>query len=392
MKVQQNNVLLRFYKTSNIYAMNNTNTNKMKSKELRKIIREAILEVLSEDMSADKAAQDAKKIAIDKEIIALQKTKAELSKKTSPLAELELDEMARIAKGYKLTNDNVDTSRFTKRISGVSLADVIEYFRENPGAEKKSLQAHFNFARPQIANAIVNGLMDAGVLTKLGAGGEEEAPETQAQAPAATDAEDMFIGGSGDPLAMYFDSKPNADGSEDFNDDEEPTIDDLEPAEKRPSRPSTDKEKAANFTIDDANSRLITSIINNYTTLKSRTRGGGEIGGLSGSDMMKAIRSSKAAAELRFPQKIQQLVDKIKEQEPSVQKAILDLLTFKFASVKLPSLAKLIAKELNLDVKIPVIKSPIEEPVEKDEEEAIDEALLAEYKMRKLQYYAGIIK
>jgi hypothetical protein len=371
--------------------MNNTNANKMKSKELRKIIREAILEVLSETTYAGKESID--NIKRDPKYNSLTQTaKTNVVNDLNKGNDVKLDEMARIAKGYKLTNDNVDTSRFTKRISGVSLADVIEYFRENPGAEKKSLQSHFNFARPQIANAIVNGLMDAGVLTKLGAGGEEEAPETQAQAPAATDAEDMFIGGSGDILSMYFDDKPNADGSEDFNDDEEPTIDDLEPAEKRPSRPSTDKEKADNFTIDDANSRLITSIINNYTTLKSRTRGSGEVGGLSGSDMMKAIRSSKAAAELRFPQKIQQLVDKIKEQEPSVQKAILDLLTFKFASVKLPSLAKLIAKELNLDVKIPVIKSPIEEPVEKDEEEAIDEALLAEYKMRKLQYYAGIIK
>ena len=108
--------------------------------------------------------------------------------------------------------------------------------------------------------------------------------------------------------------------------------------------------------------------------------------------MMKHIRSSKATAEIKLSQKLQQLIDRIKEQEPAVQKAILDLLVFKFASVKLPSLSKLIAKELNLDVKIPVIKSPIEEPVEKDEEDTIDEALLAEHQMRKLQYYAGIIK
>jgi hypothetical protein len=188
----------------------------MKSKELRKIIREAIADVLNEDMSADKAAQDAKKIAIDKEIIALQKTKAELGKETSPLAEDNVDEMARIPKGYRLTDDNVDTTRFTKTISGTSLADVINYFRENPGTDKKALQTQFNFARPQIANAIVNGLMDAGVLTKLGAGGEEEASGVQAQAPAATDAEDMFVGGAENPLAMYFDGEPNADGTEDM--------------------------------------------------------------------------------------------------------------------------------------------------------------------------------
>ena len=196
--------------------MNNTNADKMKSKELRKIIREAITDVLAEDMGADQAAQNAKKIAIDKEIIALQKTKAELSKETSPLSEDNVDEMARIPKGYRLTDDNVDTARFTKTISGTSLADVINYFRENPGTDKKALQTQFNFARPQIANAIVNGLMDAGVLTKLGAGGEEEPSGVQAQAPAATDAEDMFVGGAENPLAMYFDGEPNADGSEDM--------------------------------------------------------------------------------------------------------------------------------------------------------------------------------
>ena len=200
--------------------MNNTNADKMKSKELRKIIREAIAEVLNEDMGADQAAQDAKKIAIDKEIIALQKTKAELSKETSPLSEDNVDEMARIPKGYRLTDDNVDTARFTKTISGTSLADVINYFRENPGTDKKALQSQFNFARPQIANAIVNGLMDAGVLTKLGAGGEEEAPGVQSQAPAATDAEDMFVGGAENPLAMYFDGEPNDDGSEDMTEPE----------------------------------------------------------------------------------------------------------------------------------------------------------------------------
>jgi hypothetical protein len=58
--------------------------------------------------------------------------------------------------------------------------------------------------------------MDAGVLTKLGAGGEEEASGVQAQAPAATDAEDMFVGGAENPLAMYFDGEPNADGTEDM--------------------------------------------------------------------------------------------------------------------------------------------------------------------------------
>jgi hypothetical protein len=104
------------------------------------------------------------------------------------------------------------------------MADVINFFRENPGAEKTALQAQFNFARPQIANAIVNGLLDAGVLVKLGAGGEVEATPApgEEQPEEVTGPEALFIG-SGNPLAQYFDDAPNADGSEDFNAEEEPT-------------------------------------------------------------------------------------------------------------------------------------------------------------------------
>ena len=209
--------------------MNNTNADKMKSKELRKIIREAITDVLSE--VTQKTTIDYKNIATPDQILDLDPTdittinkiktdptigKATMGGTKKNKLESDIDEMARIPKGYRLTDDNVDTARFTKTVSGTSLADVINYFRENPGTDKKALQTQFNFARPQIANAIVNGLMDAGVLTKLGAGGEEEASGVQAQAPAATDAEDMFVGGAENPLAMYFDGEPNDDGSEDM--------------------------------------------------------------------------------------------------------------------------------------------------------------------------------
>jgi len=201
----------------------------MKSKELRKIIREAITDVLAEatikttldyinpstpDQILDLDPTDTKTIAKIKTDPTIGK--ATMGGKKVIKLESDIDEMARIPKGYRLTDDNVDTTQFTKTISGTSLADVINYFRENPGTDKKALQTQFNFARPQIANAIVNGLMDAGVLTKLGAGGEEEAPGVQAQAPAATDAEDMFVGGAENPLAMYFDGEPNDDGSEDM--------------------------------------------------------------------------------------------------------------------------------------------------------------------------------
>jgi len=317
----------------------------MKSKELRKIIREAIADVLNEDMGADQAAQNAKKIAIDKEIIALQKTKAELSKETSPLSEDNVDEMARIPKGYRLTDNNVDTARFTKTISGTSLADVINYFKENPGADKKALQTQFNFARPQIANAIVNGLMDAGVLTKLGAGGEEEPAGTQAQAPAATDAEDMFVGGAEDPLSMYFDGEPNADGSEDF----EPEEDAIEKAPPVQVGKVSDEDFEASLKYSELERRLAATK-SNILKLRKGKSAAGDI-------------SDKPSTELQ----------RLRDLKISLEQRIADL---KASSAYVRKLSNTPEPE---DLEMP-----------DTEEEPIQE--MDQYDINKLKFYAGIIK
>jgi hypothetical protein len=400
----------------------------MKAKQLRRLIKEAIKDVLNEDVAADKKAQDSAKQAEMAKLQALQKKKAELSKVASPeekpsqdaekvavdkemaqtarklqklskpgLGALDLDELAANPKTFSLVNPNMDTTPFAEdKISGVSIADILDFIRDNPNVTEKRIQTHFGFKKPPQVNTIMNALWKDRILNKYRLGNlvplpTQQAPGEEPEETAltqATEPEDMFMGSGENPLSMYFDDKPNADGEEDFNDSEEPTIDNLEPAEL--PTPSSDKGKAALFTTDDVNSRLIQSIINNYTTLKSRIKSSSEAGELSGSDMMTAIRSSKAAAELKFPQKMQQLIDKIKEQEPSVQKAILASLIVKFSSVKLPSLAKAIAKELNLDVSIPSIKTPVEEPVVEPEE--TEEEPLDEWTIRKLQHYAGIIK
>jgi hypothetical protein len=201
----------------------------MKAKQLRRLVQEAIISVLNEDVADD--AKNAELNAINKQIVALNAKKTNIASGKDTIPEGEMDEMARIAKGFRLADPNIDSAQYsTKRVSGTSLSDVIEFFRANPGAEKTALQAQFNFVRPQIANALVNGLLDAGILVKLGAGGEEEAPVAPGEtAPVqATEPEDMFMGNAENPLSMYFDKEPNANGEEDFNDDEEPTVDDME--------------------------------------------------------------------------------------------------------------------------------------------------------------------
>jgi hypothetical protein len=320
----------------------------MKSKELRKIIREAIAEVLAEaDLSGpEKAAKDAmikalqaKKKAIDAKLGDIN------SGEETPIGESEINELARIAKGYRLADDNVDTTRFTKTISGTSLADVINYFRENPGADKKALQTQFNFARPQIANAIVNGLMDAGVLIKLGAGGEEEPAGTEPQAPAATDAEDMFVGGAENPLAMYFDGEPNADGSEDF----EPEAGELEKAAPVQIGKVSDADFEASLKYSELERRLAATK-SNILKLRKGKSAAGDI-------------SDKPSTELQ----------RLRDLKVSLEQRIADLLASS-AYVR-----KMANKEEPEDLEMP-----------DTEEEPIQE--IDQYDLNRMKYYAGIIK
>jgi hypothetical protein len=324
--------------------MNNTNADKMKSKELRKIIREAIAEVLNEaDLSApEKVAKDAMIKALQSQKKAIDAKLGDInSGEESPIGESEIDELARIAKGYRLADDNVDTSGFTKTISGTSLADVINYFRENPGTDKKALQTQFNFARPQIANAIVNGLMDAGVLVKLGAGGEEEPAGTQAQSPAATDAEDMFVGGAENPLAMYFDGEPNADGSEDFIEPEEDAI------EKAPMAGQLSDEDYEAFMQASTLEDRITKVKSDIAKTK-RSKPGGEF-------------SSEPSTEL----------DRLRALRTTLEKRLADLVAG----------SKYLQKRSGVEV----------DDIElEDTEEPIQE--IDQYDLNKMKFYAGIIK
>jgi hypothetical protein len=319
----------------------------MKSKELRKIIREAITDVLAEktiDVPNPASLTISQKDTLIKQARTNTKSPAlgTVKEPVDFVEESDIDEMARIPKGYRLTDDNVDTARFTKTISGTSLADVINYFRENPGTDKKALQTQFNFARPQIANAIVNGLMDAGVLTKLGAGGEEEAPGVQAQSPAATDAEDMFVGGAENPLAMYFDGEPNDDGSEDFTDSDEPEAGEIEKAPMAGQLSDEDFEaflKAS--TLEDRIAKVKSDILKTR-----RSKGGGEF-------------ETEPSTE----------VQRLRDLKVSLQKRLADL----------------VAGSKYLQKRSGVEPEDIEMP--DTEEEPLDE-----WAIGKAQYYAGIKK
>ena len=343
-----------------------TELKSMKAKQLRRIIREAIEEVLAEDQAKSKQLKQQSanldqqsanlKIQAAAEDAKDAKLKADNAKKG--ISENELDELARIAKGFRLADPNFDASQYAnKRVSGTSLSDIINFFRENPGAEKTQLQAQFNFARPQIANAVVNGLLDAGVLVKLGAGGEVEAtPEPGEEQPETIDGpEAMFIGG-GNPLSQYFDNEPNADGTEDFNNEEEPTVGDVEPGVPASASSMSDEDYEAFMKYSELKDRLNATKSN---LLKMKRRKGGVAGDI-------ADKPSNEEQRLR-----------------DLKKSLEDRINGLVAGSDY--LKRKIEKETGKPVE------PIE-PEETEEEDTIDEAFDAEYERRKLQFYAGIIK
>jgi len=369
----------------------------MKVKQLRRLIREAIEEVLTE--GTDIAYTSANRSDVKKRIQGAtidSKTKSSLSKSvdTSPTGVISIPEgeLAEMAMGNKLADENMDLQQFAnQKLRGISLSDILAYIKENPGVTEKDIATKFGFERQQPINALMKALRDKEIITRLDKSGEVIAPkapgeEGEEDEEPVTGVDALFIG-KGDSLAQFFDNEPNADGSEDFNAEEEPTgIEKVEPI-----RPTTAKSKAAEFTTDDRNSRLIQKIINLYSTSKTRVREAAdkEGGDLSSRDVSVAAKKSKESAEGQLPELIKQLADKIKAEEPEVQKAILELLAKRFASVNYASLSKKLAKEVGIDIKEPIASK--EEP-EEDEEDTLDEAYNAEYEKRKLQFYAGIIK
>jgi hypothetical protein len=335
----------------------------MKAKQLRRIIREAIDEVLAEGntYAGKDAVDDAQK---DPKFGTLSGTgKVDAVNKLKQggavtIGEAEIDEMARLAKGFRLADENIDLSQFAnKRISGISLTDIIEYIRENPGTEKKDLQTQFNFARPQIANAIVNALLDANVLVKLGAGGEVEipaAPGEEGEEPEDTSSwgGDEFFIGNKDVLSRFSSKAEPTDDEYEI----EPEADEIEKVGPVKTRIS-DEDYQSFIKYSELRDRL--NAIKGNLAKERRSTGAGEfMGNQSKEDRVKALEATKKGLEDRIATLVagsKHLQDKVAKEQTG----------------KAPKLPEI-------------------EPVESEDEEELTENY--EYAKRQLQYRAGIIK
>jgi hypothetical protein len=298
------------------------NNNKMKVSELQEIIRKAIVETLNEDPTADKAAQDAAKVSVQKQIVALNKKKAELNtnkpsaedkpahdaerlavdkkiqsltKKTSTLnkpgiSSLELDEMANVAVRYELAPD-VSAADFAGKKNRIITAMSAT---EEP-MSKIDVAGELGYDKQNPINKDFMELVAAGTIVQSGgqAAPRLNRPAGEPNAPAATDGEFDFIQ-PGDMTDAEIDAsfaKAAAAG------DEEPEIGDLEKANIAASSIS-DSDYEAFMKVSDLEQRL-SSTKSNILKLKKGKSAAGDISDRPSTELLR-LRDLKASLEKRI--------------------------------------------------------------------------------------------
>ena len=267
------------------------NKNKMKVSELKEIIRKTIKDVVTEDMSADAAAQAAKKIAIDKEIIALQKTKSELSKETSPLSEDNIDELANVSVRYELAPDT-NASSFTGKKNRIITAMQAT---EEP-MSKIDVAGELGYNKQNPINADFMELVASGAIVASGtqAAPRLNRPAAEPTAAGATpvDSEFDFIQGdmTDDEVDATF-AKAAAAG------DDEPEMGDIEKSSSSAVKMS-DADYEAFMKVSDLENRLA-STKSNILKLKKGKSDTGDISDRPSSELLR-LRDLKSSLEKRI--------------------------------------------------------------------------------------------
>jgi hypothetical protein len=349
------------------------NNNKMKVTELQEIIRNVIKEALNEDEAADRAAQDAAKVAVQKQLDALNKKKKSLEKNKPAPADkpaqdatklavdkkmaalnvkanninkpgidpLELDEMANVSVRYQLAGDvNADDFKGKKNriitamkatgepMAKIDVAGELGYDKQNP------------------INSDFMELVASGVIEPAG---EQKAPRLTRPAsdkPKGGEGEEDFVTGdlSDEEVdAMFAAAKASGD--------DEPEIGDIEKADVATAKMS-DADYEAFMKVSDLENRLASTKSNILKLKKSKTAAG-DIGDKPSTELVR-LRDLKASLEKR--------IDDLVADSEYLQKRQ----------------TKLTGKEYT--------KQPPEEINIADEEP------LDEWTINRMQYYAGIKK
>ena len=295
------------------------NNNKMKVSDLQEIIRNVIKGALNEDEAANKAAQEAAKAAVQKQLDALGKKKTALEKnKPSPadkpaqdatklaidkkvtalnvkanninkagIDPLELDEMANVSVRYQLAGDvNADDFKGKKNriitamkatgepMAKIDVAGELGYDKQNP------------------INSDFMELVASGVIEPAG---EQKAPRLTRPAsdkPKGGEGEEDFVTGdlSDEEVDAMF-AKAKASG------DDEPEIGDIEKSDVTAAKMS-DEDYEAFMKVSDLENRLA-STKSNILKLKKSKGAAGDISDKPSTELVR-LRDLKASLEKRI--------------------------------------------------------------------------------------------
>ena len=274
------------------------NVNIMTPKQIRALIKEVILEATNAIIST-KTGTKTIPYKNTSELTALKSDPNVRSIETT--GGQKIKEMARKAKGYQIIDSEFDTTPYaTKTVSGISIASIIDYIKENPGVEKKDIQTQFNFIRPQIANALINGLKDAGIIAKMGEievddeTGEVTVTDEEPVATTRLDAEDFFIGNR--KGSFFNTSKPEISDEDEMDIPEEPEIPEL-PADRPSIGGLSDEDYNAWMEYSKFKERLART---KSALIQTKKMGRGRDDISSGSDEIERLQNLKISLEQRI--------------------------------------------------------------------------------------------
>lgn len=278
-----------------------------------------------------------------------------------------LKEMARTPIRYKLTTDYVDKLTelpyFNLPKKMVWVNGIIDYLnQEGPSSIATIAKEKFNKQQQQLSGFSID-MVRHGIITPEIEGTVPQFMRTTTDTPEEITPTDATMASEDSELAKYFDGAPNADDSEDFNDDIEPTLPkDVDDDAKVMS----DEDFEAFMKYDDLKQRL-NSTKSNILKAKQQTSTPGDIGGKPSTELVR-LRDLKKSLEERI----------------AVLVANSEYLQKKEAG-ELPSDSskhQYVTRYKKEEVPVPVI-----EPENKDEEETLEES-----QIRIFKYYAGITK
>lgn len=345
----------------------------MKKSELKEYIKGKIKETL---YAGQNTASDIQK---DPAFSRLASTdKQTILKKVQDGGTVELAEMSRPVTSYTVAPDfrkRAETIKTGGPISPVKLKNVLDFLEDKETTTGPAIATGVGYDKqmPRIY-PIFAALIERGALIPI----TKEVPVIpKSDKPYKfqdTDPDEPEE--EGEVEDTYY--KPDED---DDSDEKEPDIKNLT---KRPEIDDIGKIAGA-FVVD--NGRLITSIIQSYKDVRSHLKEAYDEGDIAPGDFQKMMKQTKDLSVVRFSEKVNELVKKIKELKPEVQQKVIDILTFKFKSVSAEYVAKIIAKKVGIQVKSDIsVETPAEVPIEDtDDEEPIAEHLELDESLERMQ-------